>query len=616
MATVKIKFAKHVTTLVQYVMDGREPDDPVDAHDCEARHAAQDFQAIAQFHKGHGDVNAIHVIQSWNKEESQKMPAAAFNAIGRQLAEEHFPGHAFLVVTHTNTGNTHNHIVVNPWATATGKKVENKKHHLYRLREKSDTICKARGLSVVNGATKERQARVPEKAQKAERFNGKSWLLDMYQKADFARAYATSHDEYVALLKELGVAARVEDRNISYLYDGQKRAKRGSKMGPRYDKDGLEKAYKANAEKFARVPGLRANIRGVLSQVVDGSNAPSEAKTTLAQIADTTYTPAHRDYAAYQKKARPGRVQRYAHETDLSQSVIPIEDMRRARNASIFRYCRDNNIALEKHDDGRTTLKGRNFVEIGEFDWVNTRNRTRGSLIELAAAHKGITFLQAVADINGSNRLLVLEQHFGEVQRKFTSFYVPKEHRLNEHGAKQKIASVLAHHGADKDHASTLLRREQAQVDVLGVVRLFGKDDQSGAWEFVDHGDEKWSRKKVGSFKEAFFALTTGKRKATVYVDPFSFLQHAGRRALRAAEHDEGVICLMEPDESVLLQHVAKSRHLRELEVFTGSPGAANNVEIDFFNNLKAKMAGQGIEISETKGRARSQSRSHDLPSL
>src|SRR5262249_40631536 len=146
-------------------------------------------------------------------------------------------------------------------------------------------------------------------------------------------------------------------------------------MGARYDKEGLEKAYKDNAEKFARVPGLRDNIRGVLSQVADGSSEPAQAKTALSRIADTTYAPADKDYAAYQKKARPGRVQRYAHEAALSQSVVPIEDMRRARNTSIFRYCRDNNITLEKHGDGRTTLKGREFVEVGEFEWMNTRNR-------------------------------------------------------------------------------------------------------------------------------------------------------------------------------------------------------------------------------------------------
>jgi hypothetical protein len=457
---------------------------------------------------------------------------------------------------------------------------------------------------------------LPEKVQKIARYNGKSWLLDMYQKADFARAYATSHDEYMALMKELGVTVRVEDRNVAYFYGGQQRAKRGSKMGERYDKEGLERAYKANAEKFARIAGLRESIRGIVGSVADGTNAPDRATDALLKVTDTTYSPAPTDYAAFQRKARPGRPQRFAHEADLGKSVVPIEDMRRARNASILQYCHRNNIALVRHDDGRVTMKGRDFVEIGEFEWVNTRNRTRGSLIELVAAHKQTTLLQAVAEINGNQRLLALEQHFGQVPRKFTSFYIPKESRLREQDAKSKLVSLLASHGADGGHARTLLKTEQVQVDHAGSVRFFPKDDHGGALEFVERSDKSWSSQKSGTFKEPFFTLVSGRKKATVYLDPFSFLQHGGKRAFMARERGEDVICLMEPDHGILDTLLAKHRHLSELHIFTGSQGAAGRAEIDFFNNLKANLATRGIEVKEAKGQARSKSRSHDLPSM
>lgn len=165
---------------MQYAMDGKEADDPVDAQDCEAQYAAQDFQMIAQFHKGQGAINVLHIVQSWHREEIQKLPPADFNAIGRKLAEQYFPGHTFVVVTHTNTENIHNPIVVNPWQTVSGKKIENEKHNLQRLLAKSDAICKSRRLSVINEAALDRQARLPEKVQKIARFNGKSWLLDLY----------------------------------------------------------------------------------------------------------------------------------------------------------------------------------------------------------------------------------------------------------------------------------------------------------------------------------------------------------------------------------------------------------------------------------------------------
>jgi hypothetical protein len=93
-------------------------------------------------------------------------------------------------------------------------------------------------------------------------------------------------------------------------------------------------------------------------------------------------------------------------------------------------------------------------------------------------------------------------------------------------------------------------------------------------------------------------------------------MTNGGKRAFHPQERGEDVICLMEPDHAVLDKHLAKHRHLSELHVFTGSKGEAGRIEINFFNNLKGKMAERGIEVKETKGQAHSKSRSHDLPSM
>lgn len=536
--------------------------------------------------------------------------------MGRKLVEEKFPGHAFVVVTHSDTGKTHNHIVVCPWHGETGRKIENKKRHLYELRGINDKVCKERGLSVIDQAGKDRQARLPEKVQTLAKYNKRSWLLDLVDKADFARAYSTSHDQYVSILAELGVTARVENANVSYFYVDKKRAKRGSKLGKAYDKSGLEAAYKANDEKFSRIPGLREQVRGVVGAVSSETVDIANAKAGLASLEETTYRSANKDYGHFTKRARPGRVQRFPHELDASHGVIPIEELRKARNANIPNYCRANNIALTRKDDGKTVLKGREFVEVGEFEWVNKRNRTKGSLIELVAAHKEMTFLQAVAEINGNSRLLILEKHLGEKKRSYTSFYVPKERQLKELDAKVQIAKLLTSFDADPHHASTLFKAGQAQVDKTGAVRLFGKDDDGGAFEFVERDDKTWQREKAGQFQKPFFSVTTGSKKATVYVDPFSFLGHQGKHALWTAKHHQDVICLMEPDVSVLEKHVAGNRNLTEVHVFSRSSGARGQPEIDFFNNLKTRLAPFGIEVRAASPQERGKERHPELPSL
>jgi Relaxase/Mobilisation nuclease domain len=134
-----------------------------------------------------------------------------------------YKGHEAIIKTHTDTGKIHNHIVVNMVNHETGKMLENKKYHLHKLRDLNDKICLANGLSVINREAKERRARLPDKVLRMERFNRFSYIFDTKQKADFARKYATGYDEYVAILGQLGVAARVENKNITYYYPGIER---------------------------------------------------------------------------------------------------------------------------------------------------------------------------------------------------------------------------------------------------------------------------------------------------------------------------------------------------------------------------------------------------------
>lgn len=616
MAIAKIKFVKHMAKLVRYVLDGREQNDPVDSHDCTPSHAAKDFEAIAQVHNGKGAISAIHIVQSWGAQESKALAPNDFNAIGRQLVESKFPGHAFVVVTHTDTDKIHNHIVVSPWHTETGKKIENKKRHLYELRDINDAICKSRGLSIVDQDAQERRARLPEKVQKMAQYNGRSWIIDLVQKADFARALATSFDEYTGILFEFGVTARVEEKNITYFYHGRNRGKRGSKLGRNYDKKGLETSFRSNDQKFAQIPNLREQVRGIVGAATGKNTQLSVAKIALESLPGTTYSQGYKDYSRYTKSQRPGRGSGATPQLDLSQSVVPIEELRRARNSSIFAYCRAIDIALTKNSEGKMVLKGREFVEVEDFGWVNTRNRTKGSLIEFVAAHKDMTHLQAIAHINGNPRLLILEQHIGEIKRTYTSFHIPKERRLRDTDAKVSIAKLLNSFGADAKQAATLFRTGQAHVDQGGKIRIFGKEDDAGAFEFVEGGDGAWKKQKIGQFQKPFFELNNNSKKMVLYLDPFAFLKHQGKHALWGAKHNNDVLCLMEPNDRVLDQHLAKSRQISEIQLFLGSKSGKDTVELDFFNNLKSRAAKFGIEVTQYCGHEKSRERGADLPSM
>lgn len=70
------------------------------------------------------------------------------NEIGRKLAAEVFSNYKVVIGTHTNTENTHNHIIVCAWDN-NGKKWHNHNAMYRHIREVSDRLCEEYGLPIL-----------------------------------------------------------------------------------------------------------------------------------------------------------------------------------------------------------------------------------------------------------------------------------------------------------------------------------------------------------------------------------------------------------------------------------------------------------------------------------
>ena len=599
MAIIKIKFVTHAQNLLNYVMTGRGPGDSIDAHNCYWDTAHLEFEEIRRLRYGKGSIQAVHVMQSWGENESKTLSADEFNSIGKKLAEEKFPGHAFVVVTHTETSKTHNHIVVCPWHSETGKKIENKKFQLYELRATSDKLCQEKGLSVINKASKDREAGLPDVVQKMIKFNGKSYLLDLCEKADFARAWATNYGEYVAAMGSFGHSVRVEDKTITYFYPGKDRGKRGDKLGKKYDKPGLEKAFRENDMRYETYPELRDFIHGKMQQLKQNPDSKLALASELKEKSRGAFVEG-KDYAAFTKRDRASNPALYPHELALKNCMFPISEIARARGSNIIEYCNVNKILLEKDTDGSWTIKGRPYVKLSEYEWINKKNRTRGSLIELVAAHKGITLIQAIADINHNPRLLLLESKFGEQKRTFTSFYIPSAERSGTAEGLGKVAFFLRGHGISGDFAEALLNSGQMQVGRHGVIRLFGKDDDRGAVDYHQDKDQKWHHETKGVPTRPFFSHPGKGREGYIFTDPLSFLKHRGENPFLKNSRSEGFLCLMAPDDKIVDHFINENQNIARLKIISGSKKLDHAAELDFFNNLKEKYQKLGVSVEKS----------------
>ncbi len=539
MAYIKIKWRKDISKnremsakdYEKYLLKKRETEIVVDCHNCVGG-AIKQFERTQSFfgkdksYRSEGLNVAFEVIHSFSPEESKHLSAEKINVMGTELAKRYFPDHEFMVVTHTDTDKTHNHILVNPVNEKTGKRdVANKKKHLYNLRAISNDISKENGLSTIRSTAKEKNRDMPQEVKEIQRRGGNSYRLDLFQKADFARSYATSFDEYVSLLNELSIQVAITEKTITYYYTGHEKGIRGKKLGAYYDKPGLIKKFKSNDELFLKQPQVRRKIRDGISDFKDGRRDSLGTSSPLSMFGGNAQKISEKDYNSYTKSDRRADRTPLPSNDALGNSIVPIGEIRRASNSDILDYCKKHDIPYLENKKGETVLKKREYVVINGNRWVNTQNKTTGSLIELVSLHSDVSFLSAISKITGNKNLLLLEKHFGEVKRPYKSFYAPTIQKENIGVAQAKIQKFFKHHKINERFADDLFQQKRVQVDKKGAIWFYLDEEQKEAIQYTLDPDKGYKAQHYGSKETPSIHSYMNEKRITVYTDFISFFE-------------------------------------------------------------------------------------------
>ena len=133
---------------------------------CKRGHPVNTFNALIEEHgkaeaeRGSSRTKDGKPILAWHFHqnfEGHVDPVIA-NEIGVRLAKELFGKFPAVVGTHTNTENTHNHIIICAW-DMDGKKWHQHNAAYRQLREVSDRLCEEYGLSVLRDTQKQKLIR-------------------------------------------------------------------------------------------------------------------------------------------------------------------------------------------------------------------------------------------------------------------------------------------------------------------------------------------------------------------------------------------------------------------------------------------------------------------------
>lgn len=521
MPIVKMRWIKAIQKKEDYLLKDRGSEPVVTASDGLDMMMSEQINAEVEKHGSKVENKALEITQAWPVEESTLLTPEKYNEMGHELAKQYAPGHKAWVITHTEKDHIHNHIVICNVHSETGKALTNKRSEMFRLHEVNNEIARENGFKLVTFRGKEERLLAPERAKAAAAQGKKTWFFDLQQKVDFARAVSTSFDEYTGILKFLGVHARVENKNVSYVYGEDTKAIRSKRLGKKFDKEGLKKAFEVNDERYKNNPGLRAQSLSDLRSAFDGKGNFVGTQSHL--LLESTSYPGFgkKDYGQFTKIARNSARDELPAIFDRSGGVL-YHEMKKASEVSIFEYCKANNIKLKTNEKGQTVLQGLDFVILNEKSWTNHKNGRQGTIIDFVKIYKDTTEIGAVAEINKNPRLLVLEKYIGEYKAGIKSFYFPKPKSAMPDVAAKTMQSLLKSRGMEPSHAEAMLKSKQLHVGQDKSV-WFSSERGDAAIEFREDNDGKWKSKRHGNPAGIFLEANTKSKHAVILRDPFEF---------------------------------------------------------------------------------------------
>ncbi len=490
MAYIKILRNRNVLALEEYLFKGRDADDPIELNGCSEGLVSEQFIGTQMHFGAKHFFDAIHVIQGFKDSDSSKLSPEEYPVLAKKMVEELFPGHEFCVVTHTDEDHIHNHIMINPVNAETGKRIHDKKHVLYDLRAKSDELCIEKGLSIIENQSKERWKKTPEKIKDQHKRSGFSWVLDLKEKADFARSIATSFDEYAGVLNQFNIKVRVENKNISYIYPDRK-AKRDDAyaLGKKYSKSGLKETFRENYKNFSSA-GLK--------------------KRPIEEIDFSDYWVIHRNSKNL-----------FVPEHRYSDLVIPKDLIKFVQSIDIEKYATEQGIRFSLDKDGLKCLEHREHVKLRDNRWINEKTKARGGAFEFINYCHKESWLETLKRFDSTDKVKKVKNIVEEKTPSFKAFYAPTPYR--ETSGKEKV-SFSNHFSELSNVMSSLSKIGKIKITRSGRLKFVPQDNPNSSITFYRQ-KTGWVTRSSKGLRQPFISMVKSMNNPLlIFEDPISFL--------------------------------------------------------------------------------------------
>ena len=218
----------------------------VKGQNCTPQLAAQEFIATRQMHRKDSPVWFYHYVQSFSPDE--EITGVLAHQVAQEFAEQAWPDSEVLIATHTDAEHIHTHFIVNSVCYGTGKMLRQGPSTLKNLRALSDELCMKYGFSVLEKQqpkkTKGMSSREYRSAAK-----GESWKFRLMNTIDQCMRYASTKEEFIALMKSEGYEVRWTDsrKNITYTTPKGMKCRDDRLHDEKYTKEVMEHEFRIRA---------------------------------------------------------------------------------------------------------------------------------------------------------------------------------------------------------------------------------------------------------------------------------------------------------------------------------------------------------------------------------
>ncbi len=218
---------------------------------CSGENAFAEFMLTKKAYHKTGGMNFYQYVQSFSPEENISYEEAY--AIALEFAVRAWPRHEVLVTTHCDAPHVHSHFVINSVSFETGYKLRQHPGTLKELRQLSDEICAAHGLSVLEPYEKD-GAKLSAREYRAAS-KGESWKFQLMAVIEDAMRKTGSKKDFISEMHRHGykVIWTPERKYITYCCPNGMRCRDRRLHDKKFEKENMEDEFhirKQIAEEF------------------------------------------------------------------------------------------------------------------------------------------------------------------------------------------------------------------------------------------------------------------------------------------------------------------------------------------------------------------------------